>query len=125
MTAIDALPIVVAPISTAVIAVMQAWFAYRIKMVEAKTAENGAKTDAVKLAVERTMRKVDEVHTVTNSSFGSMQEQNKALIHATQEQKEIITRLTPPPESIVTLTQKVSELTSRLDAAAMLKPGGG
>jgi hypothetical protein len=90
------------------------------------TARNSRKTDDNKKATEDaklgTDGQLQAIHTLVNSSLSAAQAQATALQKENQAQKEIITRLTPPPESVITITQKMKELEAEMTRLKALIP---
>jgi len=99
MTTTDIL-LTITAVTTSVIAIMTPILAYM-------TARNGHKVDDAKSGTDGQLK---EIHTLVNSSLSAAQAQASTLQKENQSQKEIITRLTPPPESVITITQKLKDL---------------
>jgi hypothetical protein len=93
--------------TTSVIAVMTPILAYL-------TARNGLKTSVVRDAqIENKLDTDDQlskIHTLVNNTLTQAQNENAALLKENQNQKEMITRLTPPPDSVITLNQKLAQM---------------
>jgi hypothetical protein len=79
-------------------------------MNNARIAAIQAKADAIKAQADLIQLQGKEIHGLVDGSLTAAQTHAASLQKENQAQKEIITRLTPPPDSVVVLTQKVLAL---------------
>ena len=83
------------------------------------TAKNIRKTDEIKDNQKQnkieTDDKLKDIHTLVNGSLTQAQAHLASLVKENQSQKEIITRLTPPPDAVATIQQKISALTRDIE----------
>ena len=118
MTTTDIL-LIISAVTTSMIALMTPVLAVVVKRIEFKQTVNRTTSDADKVSTDD---KLKEIHTLVDGSLSATTATNVALVKENQSQKEVITRLTPAPESESTLTQKVAELQAELARLKSNKP---
>jgi hypothetical protein len=132
MAASDTL-LIITTCTTGIIAIMTPILAFMVQTLATRTVANGVKADEAKAASEKAAKtvaeaksgtdgKLNEIHTLVNSSLSAAQAQVAALINENQTQKETITRLTPPPDSVMALTNKLRDMESEMARMKALIP---